>query len=194
MIKVAICKLIMKIAGWKVDNGLPEEVRKKCLVLAAPHTSNWDLLYTVCAFSIIGIDMRYLIKKEIMDKPIVGAFLRALGGIAVDRSPRKEGEERKSMVDATIDVFNKYDRMVIVIAPEGTRSLRTKWKTGFYNIAKGANVPISLGYLDYKNKIAGIKRAIQPSDYEKDMREITAFYKDIHPKYPELFSVDKEFL
>ena len=81
-----------------------------------------------------------------------------------------------------------------MVTPEGTRSLRTKWKTGFYHTAAGAGVPIALGYLDYKNKEAGVGKIIYPSgDMKRDMKEIMDFYKNIPAKFPEKFSVDTEF-
>ena len=81
-----------------------------------------------------------------------------------------------------------------MITPEGTRALRTKGKTGFDHLAVGAKVPIGLGYLDYKNKVAGVARLMYPSgDMEKDMKEIMAFYKNIQGKHPEKFSVDLDY-
>ena len=98
------------------------------------------------------------------------------------------------MVDAIADLFDKYDKIAVVVTPEGTRALRTEWKTGFYYIAVKAKVPIALGYLDYKNKIAGVGKLVYPSgDMDKDLKEIMAFYKTIPPKHPEKFSVDLRY-
>lgn len=117
-----------------------------------------------------------------------------LGGIAIDRSPKKAGEERKSMTEAMVELFEKNKELAVMVTPEGTRSLRTKWKTGFYHVAVGAGVPIALGYLDYKKKEAGVGKIIYPSgDMQKDMREIMIFYKDISGKHPEKFSIDLDY-
>jgi 1-acyl-sn-glycerol-3-phosphate acyltransferase len=120
---------------------------------------------------------------------------KALGGIAIDRRPKVAGEERLSMVQAMANLFTQHKRIVVLVTPEGTRSLRTEWKTGFYHVAKTAGVPICLGYLDFKNKEAGVGKTIWPSDnLENDMREIMAFYKDKPAKYPEKFSIDERYV
>jgi hypothetical protein len=92
-----------------------------------------------------------------------------------------------------ISLFNKNKDFVLVITPEGTRSRREKWRMGFHHIARAANVPICLGYVDYKLKKAGICKLIQPENLETGMKEIMNFYKSIHPKYPENFSIDKRY-
>ncbi len=98
------------------------------------------------------------------------------------------------MTESMIELFDFNEELVVMVTPEGTRSLVTKWKTGFYHVAVGAKVPIGLGYLDYKNKIAGVGKVVVPSGHmEKDMREIMAFYKDIQGKYPEKFSIDLDY-
>jgi len=90
-------------------------------------------------------------------------------------------------------LFHQQEELIILITPEGTRSRREKWKTGFYHIARAANVPILMGYVDYKTKTTGICNPLYPGNYEEDMRRIMAFYKTIQPKYPEKFSVDVSF-
>jgi 1-acyl-sn-glycerol-3-phosphate acyltransferase len=98
------------------------------------------------------------------------------------------------MTQAMINLFDDDKDLVVLVTPEGTRSLRTKWKTGFYHVAVGANVPIGLGYLDYKNKKAGVGKLVYPSgDMHKDMKEIMDFYKNIPAKHPELFSIDTDY-
>lgn len=103
------------------------------------------------------------------------------------------GNERESFVEVMTALFNNNEKLIILITPEGTRSKREKWKTGFYHIARAANVPILMGYVDYKTKTTGICNPLYPTDYKKDMRSIMDFYKSIQPKYPEKFSVDLEF-
>lgn len=180
--------------GWKLK-GAELVSHRRCVVIAAPHTSNWDLLYTLIAFDMLGLPVRFTVKKMWMKFP-QGIFMRQLGGIGIDRSPKEGSRERKSMVQAMIDLFEETPGdLAITVTPEGTRSLRTQWKSGFYHVAVGAGVPILLGFLDYEKKEVGIGKVIHPSgDFEADMVEITDFYKDIAPKHPELFSVDQRFL
>lgn len=187
-----LAKLIFKIFGWTLDDHLKTDF-KRCVMIASPHTSNWDLVFARSAFWLMDIPIRYTVKKEWMRPPFNWIF-GPLGAIAIDRSPKKPGEPRPSMTESMIELFDLNEELVVMVTPEGTRSLVTKWKTGFYHVAVGAKVPIALGYLDYKNKIAGVGKVVVPSgDMEKDMREIMAFYKDIQGKYPEKFSIDLDY-
>lgn len=180
------------LAGWKYNNQMPTHI-KRCVMIAAPHTTNWDALYTRLAFSLMGIPVKITIKDSYMRFPY-GPFIRYLGGIGINRRPKKEGEVRESMVQLMANLFKEHEELVMLVTPEGSRSLRTNWKTGFYHIAVAANVPIALGYLDYKKKEAGVGKVIYPSgDMKKDMHEIMAFYKHIAPKYPQNFSVDLDY-
>ncbi|MDB5227852.1 MAG: acyltransferase, partial [Bacteroidota bacterium] len=111
-----------------------------------------------------------------------------------DRSPKKAGDPRPSMVEAMADLFKESKIMHVMVTPEGTRAKRTEWKTGFWHTAKMANVPILCGYLDYSRKVAGIGKIIYPTELEKDMREIMEFYRDIKAKHPENFSLDQRYL
>lgn len=188
-----ISKLIFWIFGWTLDDKLKADFRR-CVMIAAPHTSNWDFVFARAAFFLMGIPIRYTVKDSWTKFPM-SLFMNPLGAIGIDRSPRQPGEERLSMTEAMINLFNNRKELVVMVTPEGTRALRTKWKTGFYHVAAGAKVPIALGYLDYKNKVAGVGKIIMPSgDMDKDMREIMAFYKPIPPKHPELFSVDMDYV
>lgn len=186
-------KILMKIMGWKVNMTLPEHA-DRCVMIAAPHTSNWDFIFSLAAFRILKIPFKFTVKDQWFRFPF-GILFKSLGGIAIDRSPKKLGEERLSMVQAMANLFNEHKRIVVLVTPEGTRSLRKEWKTGFYYVAKTAGVPVCLGYLDYKNKIAGVGKTVWPSDnMDKDMREIMAFYKNIPAKFPELYSVDERYI
>lgn len=187
----AACSRIFKVTGWTVDENLPPEI-KKCIIIAAPHTSNWDFWYTMAAFAIYRLKIRFTVKKEWMQFPF-SLLMKPLGGIAIDRTPRTAGSDRKSFVEAMIDLFRENEELIIVITPEGTRSFRDKWKTGFYHVAQGAGVPICLGYVDYAKKKAGIGKVIYPKDYVTDMREIMAFYSQVTAKFPEKFASDKDF-
>lgn len=186
-----IAKLFFKISGWTVDLQLPPYANR-CVMIAAPHTSNWDIIITRFAFVILDIPLKFTIKDDWMKFP-TGSFFRALGAIGIDRSPKKPGSDRPSMVEAMAALFSKHKDLVMMVTPEGTRKRVTKWKTGFYHTANIAKVPICFGYLDYGKKIAGVGGYVIPTgSYEKDMELITAFYADKHPKFPEKFSLDEE--
>jgi 1-acyl-sn-glycerol-3-phosphate acyltransferase len=176
--------------GWTFDNHLPAEVQQ-CVMIAAPHTSNWDSLYTKLAFIVMNIPVKITIKDSYL-KPPFGPFVRAMGGIGINRNPRQTGEQRPSMVQAMADLFKTHPRLVMLVTPEGTRSLQPKWKTGFYHVAVQAGVPIALAYLDYAKKEAGVGKIIYPSgDIAKDLQEIMAFYATIQGKHPERFCLDQ---
>lgn len=162
-------------------------------MLAAPHTSNWDALYARLTLKAMGVNVRITIKDSYMKFPL-GPFIRALGGIGINRRPKQAGEERPSMVQVMVDLFQEHPKLCMLVTPEATRARQENWKTGFYYVAMGAGVPIALAYMDYEKKIAGVGKIIYPSgDFEADMREIMAFYQNIHPKYPECFSIDQRY-
>ncbi len=188
-----IFRMLFKLKGWKLNT---ESIYnyKQSVVIAAPHTSNWDGVLMVAAFDKMQLPIKFTLKKEWFRFPY-GSIARSVGGISIDRTPKKPGDARPSMTEAIADLFKQHDVLHIAFTPEGTRSLRTEWKMGFYHAAKLANVPILLGYLDYKTKIAGIGKVLIPSDnMEQDLREIMAFYKNINGCYPEEFSVDLRYI
>lgn len=185
----------MWLMGWKMNlHGLNPKDFRRVVMLAIPHTSNWDLPIARAAFFLMDVHVRFTVKKEWMRFPY-SLIAGPLGGIAIDRSPKVAGQERKSMTEAMIDLFEQNpDELAIMITPEGTRSRNDKWKTGFYHLAVGAKVPIGLGYLDYAKKEAGVGKLIYPSgDIQKDMKEILDFYRNIKGKFPEQFALDKTY-
>jgi len=179
--KKIIGKFVLFITGWKTSY-LKQFHTDKCVMIAAPHTSNWDLLYALAIYWKEGVNAKFLI-KDVYTKGLQGVFFKWAGAIGVDRS------KNNNMVEYAVGLFRTLDKLVLLIPAEGTRKRVKKWRMGFYHIAKNANVPVSLGYLDYKHKIAGIGGLITLSgDIEKDMRFIEDFYKDITGKYPELYN------
>lgn len=177
MITKFLSHLILKLFGWKVAGRIPQEI-KKCIMIAAPHTSNWDFLFARCAFYIMGVDVRYTIKKEAMIGPL-GWMLAKMGAIPVDRS------RNNSLVQFMIDILEESEKMVIMVTPEGTRKYQPRWRRGFYMTAVGANVPIVLGYLDYAKKEAGVGPVFYPTgDVDADIEEIKKFYRTKTGKYP----------
>jgi len=148
-------------------------------MIGLPHTSNWDFPIAMAALIILRLKTNYLAKKELFKFPL-GIIMRAFGGIPVNRS------KHSGMVEAMVDEFSQHDELILLIPPEGTRSHVKEWKTGFYRVATGANVPIVLAYLDYPTKTAGLKAVFYPTgNYAHDVEEIKKHYKGIKGKYPE---------
>jgi len=178
-----ISKIYFRLMGWKAIGSLPADV-KKCVFVAAPHTSNHDFTLARAACYILNVKINFLIKKEWMVYPL-GLFFEAIGAVPVER------KKTSNMVDRLIDIFKKSDELAILISPEGTRRTTKKWKTGFYYTALGAKVPFVLTYLDYKEKTACIGPVIYPTgDFVKDMEQVKEFYKDITPKFPLNYSLE----
>lgn len=167
-----------KLQGWKIE-GAPPETRK-FVVIAAPHTSNWDFVYFVGAADALNLDLSFIGKASLFKAPF-DQMMRDLGGIPLDR------ERSKDVVRAMVEEFGRRDTFMLTIAPEGTRGKARQWKTGFYHIAMGAKVPMVLGMMDYQRKVVGLGPAIYPTgDYAADMRRIASFYQSCTPKFPEL--------
>jgi 1-acyl-sn-glycerol-3-phosphate acyltransferase len=182
----------LKMMGWEIDNHWPLDL-DQCVMIAAPHTSNWDALYARLALKALGVNVRLTIKDSYMKFPF-GPFVRALGGIGIYRTPKAEGEPRPSMVQVMTDLFKDHPKLVMLVTPEATRAKQEQWKTGFYHVATGAGVPIALAYMDYAKKKTGVGKIVYPTgDYEKDMAEIMDFYSQINAKFPENFSVDQRY-
>ena len=178
---------LFKFKGWKYDTRLPDGY-ERCVVIAAPHTSNWDFLYTMAAFYLIGIPIRYLAKKSLFTWPIKSMMFKT-GGIPVER------KIKGNLVDDMIGMFNNNQKLMLMIPAEGTRSKVKRWKTGFYHVAIGANVPILLGYLDYEKKMAGFGPLLyMTGDRLKDAEQIKDFYRNIKGKHPQNFDVNSLIL
>lgn len=175
---------ILKIAGWKTI--LSVDKVSKSVICVAPHTSNWDFLLGKLFYSAIGGGKAsFLMKKSWFFFPF-GSIFRAMGGVPVDRS------KKNSVTTQMVKEFNSRAVFHLAITPEGTRKLTEKWKMGFYYIAKGANVPIQLAYIDYKKKEMGITEIFYPTGDEKsDMEQIQAFYKDVTAKFPAQFQKNR---
>jgi 1-acyl-sn-glycerol-3-phosphate acyltransferase len=170
----AIAWLGLRLAGWKLK-GRPPNARK-FVVIAYPHTSNWDFPLGLSACIIFRLKIYWLGKDSLFKGP-AGPIMKWLGGIPIDRSKAQD------FVKQVIETFDQSEQMVIAVAPEGTRSAVKKWKTGFYHIASGANVPIVPGYLDYAKKEVGFLESFYPGgDIDKDIPAIKAIYGTIQGK------------
>jgi len=180
-----ISLFIFWLFGWKAIGSAPKGI-DKAILLVAPHTSNLDFpigrLYAWTA----NAPVRFLIKQEMYFWPM-GWILDKLGGVPVNR--KKSG----NLVDAVAGIFETYDQIYIAITPEGTRKLVYDWKKGFYYIAKKANVPLLLSYIDYDKKTVGFGEPFEVSgDFDANMKKIKEFYKDKGAKHPELYSLSPQ--
>lgn len=182
--------LLFKLKKWQLQPGCPKEA-KNCIMIAAPHTSNWDFVYAMVALKKLGLNPRFTIKRE-FNKPLIGAWIQGLGGLWIDRTPKKEGEKRLSMTQVMSNLFKDSDEpLTVLVTAEGTRSRTTEWKTGFYYAAVEANVPICLAFMDYKRRITGVGTCFIPSgNIKSDMKVIMDFYSDKSPKHPSKFALD----
>ncbi len=188
----AFIKIIMKLFGWHAKADYPSEATN-CVLIAAPHTTNWDTFYLRLGMWALDIPMKFTVKDDWTKFPL-NLFMQPLGALGIDRSAKKGSTERVSYVDQMTEIIQSNERIAMVVAAEGSRSLRKRWKMGFYHTAVKAGVPICLGYLDYAKKEAGIGAAIHPSgDVEADMKKIMDFYRDIAPKFPEKFMLDERY-
>ncbi|MCK5695461.1 MAG: lysophospholipid acyltransferase family protein [Desulfobacula sp.] len=168
--------MILFCLGWKVKSKLPDV--PKCVMIAAPHTNNWDFFYTVLVAFVMKAQIYAMGKKSLTHGPF-GIRMKWFGILPIDRS------KSNNIVELTIQQFNSNDKLIIIVPPSGTRNKVAYWKTGFYYIACGAGVPIALGFIDYGKKTGGIGPLFYPTgDIEADMKEIRQFYADIKRKYP----------
>jgi 1-acyl-sn-glycerol-3-phosphate acyltransferase len=171
-------RLYLRLTGWRVEGRIPDAT--KAVVVAAPHTSNWDLPIMLAVSYVLGIRPAWLGKRELFRWPF-GGLMRWLGGLPVDR------RVRQNHVQQAVAAFAAADRLFLVIPPSGTRSRATHWKSGFYHIARGAQVPIVCAFLDYRRKTGGIGPVLMPSpSVAADMAEIRAFYAGVTGRFPAL--------
>ncbi len=169
--------VVLRIFGWRRSGQLPNI--PKFVMIAAPHTSNWDFPIGLAMVLAFKMKMNWLGKDSLFRWPF-GGFFKWLGGIPISRSKSND------VVAQTIRAFKENAKMVMVVAPEGTRKKVKYWKTGFYRIAQGANVPIAMGFIDYVRKVGGFGPTLMPTgDIESDMQKIRAFYDNVTGKIPD---------
>jgi len=172
-----LARLILHIGGWTPVGAMPDA--PKAVIVAAPHTSNWDGFWGIVYKVSVRADIHFFVKKSLFWFPL-GTLLRSLGGIPLDR--KRAG----SAVQQAIDMFNDRDSFFFALAPEGTRKKTPGWKSGFYRIAQGAKVPVYLGFLDFKHKRLGIGRRVDLSgDQDLDLATFRDYYADIEGRWPE---------
>lgn len=173
-----IARFFLWMLRWKIDDAPPETV-KKCVVVVGPHTSNWDFIIGKLAFMHYGINGRFLIKKEAFFFPF-GYLLKAMGGVPVDR------KKNNNLTDQAVKMFAENETFYLVFTPEGTRKYNPNWKKGFYYIARKANVPIYISYMDYENRRGGFHTLYQPTnDVDADIAHIKSIMSQFKGKFPE---------
>ena len=176
----------LKLTGWKLEGQLPPG-QGKCVLIAAPHTSNWNLPYTLMVAFALRLTPYWLGKASIFKWPF-GLVMRWLGGIAVDRSKSTNLVEASAAALMAVD-----DDVQLIVPPEGTRSKTRYWKTGFYWIAVKSQVPIVMAYMDYPRKLSGLGEVFHPTgDVEADMAKIKQFYAQFKGKNWRQFDADHE--
>ncbi len=174
----------IKLSGWKIEGELPKDL-KKYVMIAVPHTSNWDMsMFLMFAF-VFNIKSYWMGKERIFKFPFKH-LMKWMGGIPIDRS------QTNDVVKQTIDIFNNSEEFIVAIPPEGTRGMTKYWKTGFYHIAHGAGVPIVGTFLDYKRKAGGVRIIFTPTgDLDADMKIIKEHYSNVTGKYPDKFNSEE---
>ena len=179
-----LARLLLKIFGWKVDGTIPEMKENENLVLiAAPHTSNWDGIFGFAA--ILGLDVKisYFGKYTLFKKPLLGRFLKYMGGIPVNKNKPGSG-----LVKEAIANIEKLKGTLIAMAPEGTRSKTERWRTGFLRIAEAVDAKIFVAAFDFKTKRIVLDKFFQPSDdMQKDLENLKIYYQQFTGKIPENF-------
>jgi 1-acyl-sn-glycerol-3-phosphate acyltransferase len=178
-----LARQLFWLLGWKLMGDIPQHV-KKAVIVIAPHTSNWDGFYGLLFCFIKKLPVKFAIKKELMFFPL-GPIFKWLGAIPIDRKKSTPHTKQTSMVDVMAAMLKQQKALMLIIAPEGTRSRVTRWKLGFYHIALQAHVPLALGYIDYSKKHIGLGPVFSPTGaLEQDLAQIQAFYQDKAGKYP----------
>lgn len=175
-IQQQLARAATRFFGWSVE--ISEPPPEKCVIIGAHHTSNWDFFAALALKFSANLKINFLMKDSLFGGP-VGWMMSRLGGIPVNRSTRT------NLVEQLTERFRQSETLRIAISPEGTRKQTSHWKTGFYYIALGANVPIVLGYADYLRKVVGLGPTLHPSgDIRLDFDTIRTFYANITPRYP----------
>ncbi len=158
----------LKLFGWEAVGEPPKG--KKYVLIAAPHTSNWDAPFTLALAFVFGVEIHWMGKRSLFKMPF-GPFFRWLGGVPIER------DLREGIVQEMIDLFEASDELALVVPAEGTRSRVDDWKSGFYHIAYGADVPVALCFLDFEKKRGGFGEALHlTGDVKADMDVIREFY------------------
>ncbi|MEO5903774.1 MAG: lysophospholipid acyltransferase family protein [Gemmatimonadaceae bacterium] len=178
----AIGRVGLSAAGWRFEGDVPDE--RKFVIIVVPHTSNWDFILGVEALFSLGFRVSFLGKHTLFKWPI-GIFMRWMGGIAVERTVRKD------RVADTIAAFDSADKLILAVAPEGTRKRVAEWKTGFYHVAHGAHVPIVPVAFDYGRKVVRFYPPFWTTgDAGADMPRIKDLYRGVVARNSDNFQLE----
>lgn len=176
----SISRFILKSLGWKIVGNFPDPNCPKNILAVVPHTSNWDFFLGILVRSAINSNTKFLAKHSLFRAPY-GWIFRALGGYPVDRT------KNNNLVESVKAIFDSKDEFSITIAPEGTRKKVSRLRTGFYHIARAANIPIILCRFDWGNKVVSFSEPFFPTgDQDADMEFIKNHFKGVIGKNPEL--------
>lgn len=171
VLRAAIGRTLLRLTGWRIRNALPDY--PKLVIIVAPHSSNWDFVLGISVVFAMRLDARWVGKAELFRGPL-GPFMRWLGGLPVDR------HHPKGFVDQVVTQFAGTERLLLAMAPEGTRKPVQHWKSGFYRIALGAGVPIVPAFLDNAKREVGFSAPFWPTgDAEADLAALRALYAPI---------------
>lgn len=179
MFSKALGRMMMRISGWRFEGDLPDI--PKVVIAVAPHTTNWDFVIGVMVLWALDIKISFL-GKHTLFRGLFGKWMRSIGGIPVNRA------STHGVVGDAVQAFRFSERMVLALAPEGTRQLSKGFKMGFLHIAHGANVPILLAYFDFSRKVIGFGPLLTTTgDVECDIEAVLNYYRPIRGKYRKLW-------
>lgn len=183
MMRKHIGRAILWASGWAFEGPLPAS--RRYVLIAAPHTSNWDFVFMMAMAWALGVQLRWMGKASLFVFPLGGLF-RALGGIPIRR------DVRANLVEQSVARFAQHADLVLAVPAEGSRSLGAHWRSGFYHIARLAEVPVVLGYLDYARRRGGLGPELRPSgNVRADMDIVRAFYADKVGRHPARFTAPR---
>ena len=176
--KKILASAVLRLCGWQVKGVTPK--LDQCVVIAAPHTSNWDFIWMKLMAWKLGWEINWLGKHTLFTGP-AGGVMRWWGGVPIDRRSKQD------TVSQVVERFDRGETLMLMIPAEGTRSYSDNWRSGFYHIARGAGVPVVLSFLDFKSRTGGIGPTIKMSDdMNADMNQIRSFYSGMQGKFPDL--------
>jgi len=171
----ALGRWVLASLGWRIDGDIPNV--RKLVIIAAPHTSNWDFVVGIAAKLALGLDVRFLAKDTLFRFPL-GVLMRYFGGIPVDRSASHD------VVRAMVDELARHERLLVALAPQGTRKHGARWRTGFYYIAHGAGVAILPVALNFGERAIQIRPPFMPTgDADADLRELQARFAGVRGRH-----------
>ncbi|HXV97904.1 MAG TPA: lysophospholipid acyltransferase family protein [Anaerolineae bacterium] len=173
----ALAILFMAAIGWRIGGELPN--LHKFIIIGAPHTSNWDFVLVMATATALGVRISWMAKHSLFWGPL-GPVFRWMGGVSVDR------RAKHGVVGESVQAFQQLENLILCLTPEGTRQRVNEWKSGFYQIAMRAEVPILLAAFDYGNKMVALGPMIEPTgNYEVDLTRIKAHYAVVRPRHPQ---------